>query len=57
MNPFPGLRSVLVLNNMDTYFSEDLAAMYEKTRIRLEYLPLYLPNYNSIEESFSALKA
>jgi transposase len=57
MNPFPGLRLVLVLDNVDTYLSEDLAAIYKEAGVRLEYLPLYLPDYNPIEESFSTLKA
>ena len=56
MNLFPGPRSVLVLDNIGTYLSEDLAAMYEEAGVRLEYLPLYSPDYNPIEESFSALK-
>ena len=57
MNLFPGPRSVLVLDNVGTHLSEDLAAMCEEAGVRLEYLPLYLPDYNPIEESFSALKA
>jgi transposase len=57
MNPFPGLRLVLVLDNVDTYLSEDLAAIYKEAGVRLEYLPLYLPDYNPIEESFSTLKS
>jgi len=57
MNPFPGPRSVLVLDNVGTHLSEDLAAMCEEAGVHLEYLPPYLPDYNPIEESFSALKA
>ena len=57
MNPFPGPRSVLVLDNVGTHLSEDLAAMCEEAGVRLEYLPPYSPDYNPIEESFSALKA
>jgi len=46
-----------VLNNMDIYLSKNLATIYKKAGICLEYLSLYLPNYNLIEESFSTLKA
>ena len=41
---------------MDTYLFKDLAAIYKEARVYLEYLPLYLLNYNLIEESFSTLK-
>jgi transposase len=57
MNLFPGPRSVLVLDNVGTHLSEDLAAMCEEAGVRLEYLSSYSPDYNPIEESFSALKA
>jgi transposase len=57
MNLFPRLRLVLILDNVGTYLSEDLATIYEEARVRLEYLPSYLPDYNPIEESFSILKA
>ena len=57
MNPFPGLRSVLILDNVNSHLSEDLATMCEEAGVRLEYLPPYSPDYNPIEESFSALKA
>ena len=57
MNLFPGPRSVLMLDNIGTHLSEDLAAMYEEAGVRLEYLPPYSSDYNPIEESFSALKA
>ena len=57
MNLFPRLRSILVLDNVNSYLSEDLATICEEARVRLEYLPLYLLNYNLIKESFSTLKA
>ena len=46
-----------MLDNMGTYFSEDLAVIYKEARVCLEYLSLYLFNYNLIKESFSTLKA
>jgi transposase len=57
MNLFSGPRSVLVLDNVNSYLSEDLAVMCEEAGVRLEYLSLYLSDYNPIEESFSALKS
>jgi transposase len=57
MNPFPGPRSVLVLDNAKVHHSADLIAMCEEAGVRLEYLPPYSPDFNAIEESFSALKA
>ena len=57
MNSFPGPRLVLVLDNVNSHLSEDLATMCEEAGVRLEYLPPYSPDYNPIEESFSALKA
>jgi len=57
MNPFPRLRSVLVLDNVNSYISKNLAIICEKAGVYLEYLPLYSPNYNPIEEFFFTLKA
>jgi hypothetical protein len=45
------------LNNISSYYSLDLVAIYEETGVRLKYLSLYLPDYNVIEKSFSILKA
>ena len=57
MNRFPRLRSVLILDNTSSHRSKDLITIYEEAGVRLEYLPPYSPNYNTIEESFSTLKA
>jgi transposase len=57
INLFPGPRSVLVLDNVNSHLSEDLTTICEEAGVRLEYLPPYSPNYNPIEESFSALKS
>jgi transposase len=57
LNTFPRPRLVLVLDNAKAYRSTDLIIIYNEARVRLEYLPTYSPNFNSIEESFSALKA
>ena len=57
MNSFFKLKSVLMLNNINTYFSENLAAICEEAEVRLKYLPLYSSDYNLIEEFFFTLKA
>jgi transposase len=57
LNPFPGPRLVLVLDNAKIHFSTDLTAMCEEAGVRVEFLPRYSPDFNAIEESFSALKA
>ena len=57
MNLFPESRLVLILDNINSYLSKDLTIIYKEARVRLEYLPPYSPDYNLIEESFSALKA
>jgi len=57
INLFFKPKSVLVLDNMGIYFSKDLTIMYKEIGIYLEYLFLYLLNYNLIEKSFSTLKA
>ena len=56
MNLFFRPRLVLVLDNMGTYLSENLATIYKKAEVYLEYLSLYLSNYNLIKESFFILK-
>ena len=56
MNLFLRLRSVLILDNVNSYLSKDLTTIYEEAGVRLEYLPLYSPDYNPIEESFFTLK-
>ena len=57
MNLFFRLKSVLVLNNINTYFFKNLAAIYEEAKIYLEYLFLYLFDYNLIKKFFFILKA
>jgi len=57
MTPFPGPRSVLVMDNCRTHHSQTLEDMCEKAGVILEYLPAYSPDLSPIEESFSILKA
>ena len=57
MNPFPAPRSVLILNNAFCHRSQELKDICEEAGVVLEFLPPYSPDFNPIEESFSALKA
>jgi transposase len=42
---------------MNNYLFKDLTTIYKEAGVRLEYLPLYLSDYNPIEEFFSTLKS
>lgn len=57
MNPFPGPRSVLIMDNCSTHHSGLIRPMCEAAGVRLEYLPPYSPDISPIEESFSMLKS
>lgn len=57
MNPFPGPRSVLVMDNVATHHSPYVKEMCDKAGVRIAYLPPYSPDLSPIEESFSVLKA
>jgi transposase len=55
--PYPGPRSVLVMDNAAIHHSDELAEMCAAAGVRLEYLPPYSPDFNPIEEAFAELKA
>jgi len=57
MNPYPQRNSVLVLDNASAHHFEDLCEMVEACGRCLRYLPAYSPDFNPIEEGFSAMKA
>jgi transposase len=57
MNPYPQKNSVLILDNASSHHFEDLRQLVEGRGMRLCYLPPYLPDFNPIEEGFSAMKA
>ena len=57
MTPFPGPRSVLIMDNCKTHHGGRIQEMCDKAGVILEYLPAYSPDFSPIEESFSALKA
>jgi hypothetical protein len=46
INSYPNLKSVLILDNASCYRSLDLVTIYEEASVRLEFLPLYLPDYS-----------
>jgi transposase len=56
-NPFPGKNSVLVMDNTSIHRSERIRKMCDDVSVKLEYLPLYLPDLNLIKEHFAQLKA
>ncbi|KAJ2932106.1 hypothetical protein H1R20_g5000, partial [Candolleomyces eurysporus] len=57
MNPFPAPNSVIVMDNASIHKSDELRAMVEQQGMRILFLPPYSPDYNPIEEAFSAIKA
>ncbi|EHS64817.1 uncharacterized protein PGTG_21075 [Puccinia graminis f. sp. tritici CRL 75-36-700-3] len=57
MNPFPGPRSVLVLDNASFHHNGRIVQLVEARGCRLLYLPPYSPDMNPIEKGFSILKS
>ena len=57
MTPYPGPRSVLVLDNAPIHRSDELKEMCRNADVRVLFLPPYSPDFNAIEESFSGMKA
>lgn len=57
--PFPGPRSVIVLDNASIYHGnrEGIEIACHERGIKILWLPPYSPDFNPIEESFSDLKA
>jgi len=53
MNPYPDLRSVLVLDNCHIHHNKALVNMIRAAGCLILYLPAYSPDFNPIEESFS----
>lgn len=54
--PFPGARSVLVMDNCSTHRNERVRELCLQHRVLLVYLPPYSPDYNPIEYTFRLLK-
>ena len=70
LNPYPGKRSVVVLDNCSIHHDEEIRELVVEecgeisstallccAGARLVYLPPYSPDFNPIEEAFSAMKA
>lgn len=57
MNPFPQKNSVVVMDNASIHRSQELQDMVEARGMHVLYLPAYSPQFNPIEEGFSAMKA
>jgi len=57
-NPYPGPRSVLILNNCSIHHAEEVRQLVEEeAQCKLIFLPSYSPDYNPIEQAFSCIKA
>jgi hypothetical protein len=55
--PYPGPNSVIILNNASSYCDLKIADVIRARGYLVRYLLLYSPQFNSIELSFSILKA
>jgi len=54
MKPYPDARSVLVLDNCRIHHNDALLDLVWAAGCLVLYLPAYSPDFNPIEESFSA---
>jgi transposase len=54
--PWPGKRSVIVLDNASIHRSARLADLCAEAGVIIEFLPPYSPDMNPIEQTFKALK-
>jgi transposase len=57
MEKFPAQRSVLVMDNARIHHHAELIEWLEENGYMVEFLPPYSPDFNPIEEAFSAIKA
>ena len=57
-NPYPGPRSILILDNCNIHHSEKVRALVEdEAMCKLIFLPPYSPDLNPIEQAFSSIKS
>ena len=56
-SPYPGPRSVLVLDNASIHKNIRLQQLCNDAGVLLKFLPPYSPDYNPIEATFGDLKA
>ena len=57
MNPFPGPRSVLVMDNAQIHHHVCIKEIVEARGCLLQYLPAYSPDLNPIEKGFVVYKS
>ena len=57
MNPFPGPKSVILLDNVTIHHDVRIKPLCDAKVVILEYLPPYSPDLNPIEMSFNELKS
>ena len=55
--PYPGPRSVLILDNASIHKSTRLQELCEEYGVLLKFLPPYSPDFNPIEATFNDIKA
>ena len=56
-NPFPGKRSVIIMDNASFHRGPEIKTACARVGVKLVYLPPYLPDLNPIKEFFVELKA
>jgi transposase len=57
MNPFPGPRSVIVMDNCRIHHGGRIAQICEQNHVVHMYLPPYSPDFNPIEKAFAVIKS
>ena len=57
LNPFPGDRSVVVLDNASVHWDDRVRRLIEREGAILLYLPAYSYDFNPIEMAFNEAKA
>ena len=53
---YPEPKSVIVMDNASWHHSEKIQQMCRDAGVVIEFLPLYSPDFNPIEEHFGVLK-
>ena len=54
-NPYPGVLSVLVLDNARIHHNNEILELVDQFDVCVEYLPPYSPDLNPIEEAYSKI--
>ncbi|KAF7341824.1 Transposase domain-containing protein [Mycena sanguinolenta] len=57
LTPYPGPRSVVVLDNCAIHHDEEVRRIVKVECAKVIYLPPYSPDFNPIEQAFSTIKA